>query len=182
MTGFLPAKRLGSPYRLKREDVTAVRMRMAMLADSRCAADNRLGNALRRFDDIHGRNRDDETIIDCFTALESCLTTESSAEIGYRLALRAAAVLVGTHQPEDVRILVSAGYDARSKIVHEGLSMRQLFSNKDFKKKLKKLKEVRGLDVIDTQKLVNSLDDRIAAALRYVEPLHTNALEDTYTD
>lgn len=145
--GVMPVMYLGSPYQFKEGDVHLVVGQLSLLTTSRCRADNRLTSALGRFNDTYGRNRLEDRIVDCFIALESCLTPEAAGEIGFRLALRSAAILSSSERPEVIRRLISAGYDARSKIVHGGLSMKQLFDNRDFKtKQLRPLKRIQGLD------------------------------------
>ncbi len=144
--GIMPVMYLGSPYQFKKEDVDLVVDQLSLLTTNRCRADNRLTSTLGRFNDIYGRNRLEDRIVDCFIALESCLTPETTSEISFRLALRSAAILSPTERPEVIRNLISTGYDARSRIVHGGLSMKQLFDNKDFRKKLRPLKRIQGLD------------------------------------
>jgi hypothetical protein len=144
--GVMPVMYLGSPYQFKEQDVHLVVDQISLLTTSRCRADNRLTGTLGRFNDIYGRNRLEDRIVDCFIALESCLTPETTGEIGFRLALRSAAILSPTEKPEVIRSLIAAGYDARSKIVHGGLSMKQLFDNRDFGKKLRSLKRIQGLN------------------------------------
>lgn len=77
--------------------------------------------------------RHDDAIIDIAIALESILTTDSKAEIGYRLATRAA--LLVKQQPflnysaSQVFALCKKIYDFRSSVVH-GDKKRQLASRK----------------------------------------------------
>jgi hypothetical protein len=197
---FLPSiHSYRTPYRLTQGDIKTVQRLVAMLMSARCRSDNRLNNALRRFDDVYGRSRNDDQIIDCFTALESCLTPDSTTEVGYKLALRTAAILSGSRKPKEVQLLINAGYDARSKIIHEGQSLTELFTKGSVKKRIQRLNELRGLsdsitpdsftdELIEylrhvlqfvitelsgahasVEDLVSSLDERIADGLCYVE-------------
>jgi Apea-like HEPN len=118
MGGFSRHITAGSPYQLRKQDIPAIDRFVKLLSEPHCRANHRLENALTRFDDVHARNRLDEEIIDCFIALESCLTPDQSSELAYRLQFRTAALLAQERDPVDVQLLVAAGYDARSKIVH----------------------------------------------------------------
>jgi hypothetical protein len=88
----------------------------------------------------------EDQIIDCFTSLECCLTPDAISEIGFRLALRVAALLVGFRKTVYARELMKVGYDVRSTIVHGGAQFHKLFSDKKFIKKLKPLKIAMGVD------------------------------------
>ncbi len=85
--------------------------------------------ALSRFNQSYGRDFPDDRIIDLTIALESCLLAaiRSQTELKYRLALRGAALLAKTRKPQETNSLLSALYNARSSIVHEG---RYLFEQK----------------------------------------------------
>lgn len=78
--------------------------------------------ALRRFNESYSRDSADDRIIDLTIALESCLLAaiRSQTELKYRFALRGAALLANTRRPQETNALLSALYNARSSIVHEG--------------------------------------------------------------
>jgi len=85
--------------------------------------------ALSRFNQSYGREFPDDRIIDLTIALESCLLAaiKSQTELKYRFTLRGAALLAKTRKPQETNSLLSALYNARSSIVHEG---RYLFEQK----------------------------------------------------
>ena len=68
------------------------------------------------------RNR----IIDLCIALESSLLSDVREELVYRLSLRGAALLAGKRDPEVTRWLLRKIYEARSAVVHDGKSLRQI--------------------------------------------------------
>ena len=144
--GLLPAKRLGSPYKLLSVEIDGLQKIIAAVRNVRAKDDQEIENALSRFDDACSRSRMEDQIVDCFTALESCLVPDGQTEIGFRLALRAAALLVGFRKPAHTRELMKIGYDVRSKIVHGGAVLHRLFADNKFKKKLRPLKVIMGLD------------------------------------
>lgn len=77
---------------------------------------------LSRFNQSYSRDFPDDRIIDLTIALESCLLAaiRSQTELKYRFALRGAALLANTRRPQETNALLSALYNARSSIVHEG--------------------------------------------------------------
>lgn len=81
--------------------------------------------ALRRFNQMYSRDKDEDRIIDLTIALESCLLTGMD-ELRYRLALRGAALLSKQKDPKVTQSLLRDIYDARSKIVHEGQLLHEI--------------------------------------------------------
>jgi len=86
----------------------------------------RLRMALRRFNLSYGRLYFDDRLVDLVTALEAALLPGGRGELKFRLQLRAAAVLASHTCPADTKELLSAMYDMRSAIVHEGCGMHSL--------------------------------------------------------
>jgi hypothetical protein len=144
--GLLPAKRLGAPYKLLSSDLVNLRKLIVAVRGVRTRGDQHIEHALSRFDDACSRQMMEDQIVDCFTALESCLTPDTTSEIGFRLALRVAALLLGSRKAVYVRELMKVGYDVRSTIVHGGAQFHKLFSDKKFIKKLRPIKVAMGLD------------------------------------
>ena len=144
--GLFSAKHIGVPYRLLSSDIDDLRRILAAIIGIRNKDNQQIENALSRFDDACSRTMTGDPIVDCFTALESCLTPDGQAEIGFRLALRVAALLVGFKQAVYVRELMKVGYDVRSKMVHGGAQFHKLFSDSKFIRKLRPLKVAMDVD------------------------------------
>ncbi len=91
---------------------------------------------IRRFNSSYGRDKDEDRIIDLAIALESSLLHgDSNPQLKYRQALRGAALLADTHDPLATNRQLETMYDIRSKIVHEGKSLR----DDKLKKQIEKL-------------------------------------------
>lgn|GEM_PF-2943226 len=79
--------------------------------------------AIRRWDAAITRRNDEDGLIDCWVALESLLTPDSTSEVKYRASLRGA--LVAGRNPEeriDTYKLLKRSYDCRCDIVHANAS------------------------------------------------------------
>lgn len=87
----------------------------------------KLETPLSRFASTYVKETDEERIIDCFIALESLFLRDTSNELSYRLALRAAALLGGrdSSRREQVFETLRLAYEVRSFIVH-GKSTRYI--------------------------------------------------------
>jgi hypothetical protein len=77
--------------------------------------------SLRRFNQSYGRKNEEDKLIDLTIALENTLLADLKEELKYRLTLRGAALLCKSRVPFEVKMLLNAIYEARSKIVHQGL-------------------------------------------------------------
>lgn len=117
-----------SPYTLQEVDVPLVRS----LVDQLHQLDSHehrggLEIALSRFNQSYSRDYLEDRLIDLTIALESCLLAGSDAktELKYRFTLRGATLLANKRNPHEVFHQLSALYDARSAIVHEGKYLTQ---------------------------------------------------------
>jgi hypothetical protein len=135
-------KRLGLAYEFKEEDLRPVTNLATEITRARSTGDKRLNLALLRFGDTYGRNRSEDALIDGHIALESCLTPDSTAELGYRLALRGAALVAQRHPPAETRLLLNMAYNARSKLVHQGWSLQDCFDDKKFLKGIERYEKL----------------------------------------
>jgi hypothetical protein len=81
---------------------------------------------LDRFSQAYTRRMAEDRIIDLCIALESTLLAGEKDELQYRLSLRGAALLSHLRGPTETQKLLRIIYGARSKIVHDGKSLRDL--------------------------------------------------------
>jgi hypothetical protein len=86
--------------------------------------------ALRRFNQAYERTKQEDILIDLVVALESSLLAGIAEKEGlaFRMALRGAALLRVRRNPEDTFTMFNQLYAARSKIVHEGATLEDLYS------------------------------------------------------
>jgi hypothetical protein len=142
------AKRLGLTYELKTEDLKSISTIAAEIQKARSKADKRLDLALLRFGDTYGRNRPEDALVDGQIALESCLTSGSVSEVGYRLSIRGAALLANQWPAAETRLLLNLAYDARSKLVHRGFSLSDCFDDNDFRKRAERYGGMTGYKLL----------------------------------
>ena len=132
------------PYEFRESDITPLQdlvdtlqqLRLSQPSGASLYGDLSIG--LRRFNQSYERNILEDQLIDLTIALESTLLESLKEELTYRLAVRGAALLADAEdpwEPKKSRALLSAMYDVRSLIVHNGLQL----SDKDILKKIRKL-------------------------------------------
>jgi hypothetical protein len=129
-------------YILKEIDLPSVRslfntlekLNSLQAGDSKRKPHGDLTVALRRFNLSYCRDLHEDRLIDLTISLESTLLEGLRDELKYRLALRGAALLAEMPQWEPIKskALLSAMYDARSGIVHNGQQLTEL--EKDIRK------------------------------------------------
>jgi hypothetical protein len=79
--------------------------------------------AIRRFHQSYSRGGGDDQVIDLAIAFEAMVLQGVKEELGYRLAVRAAALLRDTRDPAETFMLMGQFYRVRSKVVHEGVPL-----------------------------------------------------------
>jgi hypothetical protein len=185
--GFSSVQRMGLAYSLNDSDVPEILQLIAQLDKAGAKNDRNLEIALLRFSDTYGRNRGEDAIVDGFIALETCLTPDSTMEVGYRLSLRGAALLAGTMPAAEARALLNLGYDARSRLVHRGWSLRDLFNDKSFEKSVRRFKETTGATLLP-ENFADAVIETVRLALRRIvavlasEPEGIKAMNDRLDD
>lgn len=97
--------------------------------------------ALRRFNQSYGRKLAEDRIIDLTIALESVLLWAVKNELQYKLSNRGAMLLSGDRDPLVVRSLLQLLYTVRSAIVHEGVTLADIPSQKSLKKALRRFND-----------------------------------------
>jgi len=134
-------------YFFDSDDVAPVATLAAQLASPACMEEKRLQLAISRFESGYERNTAEDLLLDAFIGLETCLISDNSSELSYRLSLRGAALLAQHRRPECTRAELLAGYVARSKIVHEGADLRSIQSLRQFTKYAEAYKTNCGEDL-----------------------------------
>ena len=82
-----------------------------------------ISTALRRFNQAFSRDTYEDKLIDLAVAMEASLLAGESTELAYKAKMRGAALLAGDRDPLSTGGFINKFYDARSKIVHDGLSL-----------------------------------------------------------
>lgn len=120
-TAVSSALELGPPAELG--EVEAVCERFAALDRN---DDATLRFAVRRFNDASERARNEDIVVDSWSALEALFAAGAMSEITYRLSVRAAKVLRATTEERvDLFQRIKRLYGTRSKVVHGGQVSRQ---------------------------------------------------------
>jgi hypothetical protein len=79
--------------------------------------------ALRRFNQSYARRFPDDEVIDFAIAFESTILQDVEHELGYRLALRTAALLRDEYEPAETQRFMKWFYTVRSRVVHAGMPL-----------------------------------------------------------
>jgi hypothetical protein len=145
-------RRFGPTFELQE----AENLDFADLYDKMRSGDTQLSLALRRFNQAYGRELPEDRIIDLAIALESSVLSDATDELKYRLSVRGATLLAEEKPPTDTQTILAALYDARSKIVHEGLALTH--------KRLRKIIERVGSG--EPQAFAQTCEDLVRAILR----------------
>jgi hypothetical protein len=180
--GELSTRGPGAVYGLTPSEIPLV---LGLVEDLR-KAEGELRVALRRFNQGYGRQSEEDRVIGCAIALESCLSRYAGGQLSYRISLRGAALLADAAPPRATQALLDAIYQARNQLVHGGCELAGLSHElrKDLRKcvppvELAQLPQrcedvtrevlrayVQGLGKGQSLKLVNSeLDARIVDSL-----------------
>jgi hypothetical protein len=122
------SRRVHNDYVLDQDEVPTLLALYSMLGDDRIGAP--LEVATSRFQQTYSRDRAEDRVIDLTIGLESMLLYDVRAELGFRLSLRGATLLADCVPADYSFSLLKALYNARSKIVHEGATLRVLSRKK----------------------------------------------------
>lgn len=107
------------PFAEGRVDRAMVEPLRATMADiERAAGQARVNLALRRWDDAQRRHQPEDTIIDCWIALESLLCPDALQEVQFRAALRLAALIATPDERAGLYADARRSYYCRSRLVH----------------------------------------------------------------
>lgn|SRR5262249_11513500 len=113
-----------SQYRLEPNERSKIDDLFTALTDRDVRA--KLGVALRRFNQSLSRRLPEDKITDLTIAMEASLLYGVEDEFAYKLSLRGAALLAGNMNPNLIQLHLNTMYDARSKIVHEGMRLHEV--------------------------------------------------------
>jgi hypothetical protein len=132
---------LSNGYALDRDEEARLRSIIMMLTQSKPFFTGSLGVALRRFNSANYRLKDEDRLLDLIIAMEALLLRGAEQnELGYRLALRGAALFSENGTRKEVFTNLKSAYDLRSLIVHGEREAR-------IHRLLKRLKNKSGADV-----------------------------------
>lgn len=85
-----------------------------------------LNIAISKFNYIYDRERLEDKLIDCMIAFEA-LFSEGSADLSYKIPIRVARLLeTEFKQRKNAYIIIKAGYNARSKLVHGSKQIKHI--------------------------------------------------------
>ena len=145
--------RFRQPYVLDRRSLRQFRKIYGCLTANQLERWNGIELLLRQFNRSCQRGRDEDRILDYAICLESALLSGVSTELSYRLSLRAAKLLGGRRDPQQVFRFVQCLYNIRSKIIHENQSL----SGRIIERETAKL-EIRSQDFMrETDMLLREL-------------------------
>lgn len=113
-------------YELHESDLTLISKLYDIFERREEKGKHDLETALNRFNLSYFRNSDEDKMIDLTIALESCLLSDMSDELQYRLSMRGAALLASKREPSQTKSLLETIYKCRSKIVHDGKNLSDL--------------------------------------------------------
>ncbi len=119
-----------SPYYLAKNEIESFVKIFNKLIDPEIQGQLQdLDVAIRWFNQSYSRERDEDKVIDLTVALDSSLLFNIKDELKYRMAIRGSALLAKNKDPKDTYSVLRALYDARSSIVHNGLTLGQISKN-----------------------------------------------------
>ena len=121
----------GFEYTLEQSDVAPLHSVLAEIATVRTLGRlSELRFAMRRLNISYAREDKDDILVDLVIALESSLLHPGvkTDELRARFSGRGAQLLKGIRAPETTARMLKQIYDARSAIVHTGVTLEELFS------------------------------------------------------
>ncbi|MBU6339563.1 MAG: hypothetical protein KGQ36_06320 [Rickettsiales bacterium] len=138
-------------YTLSKKDLPRLRKNYKLLA--KFENESSFEVVLRRYNFACSRTNSEDKIIDYTTALESLLLKDQN-ELSNQFSLRAAFLLRKRNGFKNTYDTMKNLYNARSKIVHMGVS----FSEKEHKFKLKEVENLVNLIIVSAIKMVSKPD------------------------
>ena len=117
-----------------RLDVHEVQALNSILTDLDDCDEKNLAVALRWFNHSYSDRRPEDRLIKFAICLESTVLADMSQELRYRLALRGSALLSSVRPPAQTHQLLKLMYDVRSKIVHQGRTIKDIETDQKVRK------------------------------------------------
>jgi hypothetical protein len=128
---------------------------------------SRIAVAMRRFNLAFCRSFAEDSLVDLTIALENTVLADVVDELTYRLAVRAARLLIATDDPDFVFRLAKGMYTVRSKVVHGGQSLESAIMDDGVKPYWKAKAGAKQSHVFlrDCERLVSKLLTRFVNAV-----------------
>lgn len=94
-------------------------------------AKNIINVIVNRYLSSLSKNTYEDSLIDLTICLESLLLADAREELKFRLAVRGAILIKEYSDPRETKKILSKMYDDRSKIVHSGITLSEIYAGKD---------------------------------------------------